>query len=107
MTRHVDAGLAGIGPSLVNAGLGLHRLRPRGSLRSAVLAGQRGVLKGITKPTDGSRRRCHPSPHADGGLVAGTKLRKKGPQTVGVRVTKGMKNKGSFTIFVDVVCVSQ
>ena len=39
--------------------------------------------------------------------VAGTKLRKKGPQTVGVRVTKGMKNKGSFTIFVDVVCVSQ
>jgi hypothetical protein len=36
--------------------------------------------------------------------VAGTKQRKKGPQTVGVKVTKGMKNKGTFTVFVDVVC---
>jgi hypothetical protein len=36
--------------------------------------------------------------------VAGTKQRKKGPQTINVRVTKAMKNKGTFTIFVDVVC---
>jgi hypothetical protein len=36
--------------------------------------------------------------------VAGTKQRKKGPQTVGVKVTKAMKSKGTFTIFVDVVC---
>lgn len=36
--------------------------------------------------------------------VAGSKQRKKGPQTVGVKVTKAMKQKGTFTIFVDVVC---
>lgn len=36
--------------------------------------------------------------------VAGTKQRKKGPQTIGVKVTKAMKMKGSFTVFVDVVC---
>jgi hypothetical protein len=36
--------------------------------------------------------------------VAGTKQRKNGPQTVGVKVTKAMKNKGTFTVFVDVVC---
>jgi hypothetical protein len=36
--------------------------------------------------------------------VAGTKQRKKGPQTVSVKVTKAMKNKGTFTVFVDVVC---
>jgi hypothetical protein len=36
--------------------------------------------------------------------VAGVKQKKKGPQTVPVRVTKAMKNKGTFTIFVDVVC---
>jgi hypothetical protein len=36
--------------------------------------------------------------------VAGTKQRKKGPQTLAVKVTKAMKNKGTFTIFVDVVC---
>jgi hypothetical protein len=38
--------------------------------------------------------------------VDGTKTRKKGPQTVAVRITKGMKSKGSFTIFVDVRCDS-
>ena len=36
--------------------------------------------------------------------VAGTKQRKQGPQTVNVKVTKAMKNKGTFTVFVDVVC---
>jgi hypothetical protein len=36
--------------------------------------------------------------------VAGTLQRKKGPQTVPIKITKGMKSKGSFTIFVDVVC---
>jgi hypothetical protein len=38
--------------------------------------------------------------------VDGTKSRKKGPQTVPVRITKGMKSKGTFTIFVDVTCTS-
>jgi hypothetical protein len=36
--------------------------------------------------------------------VAGVKQKKKGPQTVPIRVSKAMKNKGTFTIFVDVVC---
>jgi hypothetical protein len=36
--------------------------------------------------------------------VGGAKQRKKGPQTVGVKVTKAMKSKGTFTVFVDVVC---
>jgi len=36
--------------------------------------------------------------------LAGTKQRKKGPQTIAVKVTKAMKTKGSFTVFVDVVC---
>jgi len=35
--------------------------------------------------------------------VAGSKQRKNGPQTVAVKITKGMK-KSSFTIFVDVAC---
>lgn len=36
--------------------------------------------------------------------VAGTKQRKRGPQTVGVKVTNGMKKKGTFTVWVDVIC---
>jgi hypothetical protein len=36
--------------------------------------------------------------------VSGAKQRKQGPQTVSVKVTKAMKNKGTFTVFVDVVC---
>lgn len=36
--------------------------------------------------------------------VAGVKQKKNGPQTVAVKITKAMKNKGSFTVFVDVVC---
>jgi hypothetical protein len=36
--------------------------------------------------------------------VAGSKQRRRGPQTVNVKVTKAMKNKGTFTVFVDVVC---
>jgi hypothetical protein len=39
--------------------------------------------------------------------VAGTKQRKRGPQTVGIKVTQAMKKKGSFTIFVDVVCTGR
>jgi hypothetical protein len=39
-------------------------------------------------------------------VVDGSKTRKKGPQTVPVKVTKGMKSKGPFTIFIDVTCTS-
>lgn len=38
--------------------------------------------------------------------VDGIKTRKTGPQTVPLKITKAMKNKGTFTIFVDVVCTS-
>lgn len=38
--------------------------------------------------------------------VDGATTRKKGPQTVPVKVTKGMKNKGTFTVFIDVTCTS-
>lgn len=38
--------------------------------------------------------------------VAGAKTRTNGPQTVPVRITKGMLNKGTFTIFIDVYCTS-
>jgi hypothetical protein len=38
--------------------------------------------------------------------VDGVKTRTRGPQTVGVRVTKAMKSKGTFTVFVDVHCTS-
>lgn len=38
--------------------------------------------------------------------LAGTKTRKTGPQTVPVRITKGMKSKGTFTVFIDVICTS-
>lgn len=38
--------------------------------------------------------------------VDGQKTRKKGAQTVAVKVTKGMKSKGTFTVFVDVTCIS-
>lgn len=38
--------------------------------------------------------------------VAGAKTRTKGPQTVPVRITKGMKSKGTFTVWVDVICTS-
>ena len=34
----------------------------------------------------------------------GVKTKKKGPQTVPVKVTKAMKAKGTFTVFVDVRC---
>lgn len=38
--------------------------------------------------------------------VAGSKTRTKGPQTVPVKITKGMKSKGTFTVWVDVICTS-
>jgi hypothetical protein len=38
--------------------------------------------------------------------VDGTKSRKTGPQTVPVRITKAMKNKGTFTFRIDVICTS-
>jgi hypothetical protein len=38
--------------------------------------------------------------------VDGVKTRTRGPQTVGVRVTKAMKSKGTFTVFIDVHCTS-
>ena len=38
--------------------------------------------------------------------VDGAKTHKKGAQTVPVKVTKGMKSKGTFTVFVDVTCTS-
>jgi hypothetical protein len=38
--------------------------------------------------------------------VDGNKTRQHGPQTVAVKVTKGMKSKGTFTVFVDVMCTS-
>jgi hypothetical protein len=38
--------------------------------------------------------------------VAGAKTKKTGTQTVPVRITKGMKSKGTFTIFIDVYCTS-
>jgi hypothetical protein len=38
--------------------------------------------------------------------VDGAKTRQQGPQTVAVKVTRGMKNKGTFTVFVDVSCTS-
>jgi hypothetical protein len=38
--------------------------------------------------------------------VAGAKTRTNGPQTVAVRITKGMLNKGTFTVFIDVYCTS-
>jgi hypothetical protein len=38
--------------------------------------------------------------------VDGARTRTAGPQTVPVRITKGMLNKGTFTIFIDVVCTS-
>lgn len=36
--------------------------------------------------------------------VAGVKQKKTGPQTVPVRITRALKTKGTFTIFVDVHC---
>ena len=39
-------------------------------------------------------------------VVDGAKSRKRGPQTVPVRITKAMKSKGTFTIFIDVYCTS-
>jgi hypothetical protein len=38
--------------------------------------------------------------------VDGAKTRTKGPQTVAVRITKAMLNKGTFTVFIDVDCTS-
>lgn len=38
-------------------------------------------------------------------FVDGVQTNTIGPQTVKVNVTKGMKNKGTFTIFVDVYCM--
>ena len=38
--------------------------------------------------------------------VAGVNQKKAGPQTVPVRVTQGMKKKGTFTVFVDVTCTA-
>jgi hypothetical protein len=38
--------------------------------------------------------------------VDGVKSRKRGPQTVPVKITKGMKSKGTFTVWVDVYCTS-
>ena len=38
--------------------------------------------------------------------VDGAKTRTTGPQTVAVKITKGMKSKGSFTVFIDVMCTS-
>lgn len=38
--------------------------------------------------------------------VDGVKSRKRGPQTVAVKITKGMKSKGTFTVWVDVYCTS-
>jgi hypothetical protein len=38
--------------------------------------------------------------------VNGSKTNKKGPQTVAVKVTKAMQNKGTFTVFVDVNCTN-
>ena len=38
--------------------------------------------------------------------VDGVKTRTKGPQTVAVRITKGMLNKGTFTVFIDVSCTA-
>jgi hypothetical protein len=38
--------------------------------------------------------------------VAGNKTRTNGPQTVAVRITKGMLNKGTFTVFIDVYCTA-
>jgi len=39
-------------------------------------------------------------------FVAGAKTNKKGPQTVPVKISQGMKSKGTFTVFVDVRCDS-
>ena len=38
--------------------------------------------------------------------VDGVKTKKTGPQTLAVRITKAMKSKGTFTVFVDVRCTS-
>jgi hypothetical protein len=38
--------------------------------------------------------------------VDGAKTRTNGPQTVAVRITKGMLNKGTFTVFIDVYCTA-
>jgi hypothetical protein len=38
--------------------------------------------------------------------VDGVRTRTKGAQTVAVRVTKAMKSKGTFTVFIDVQCTS-
>jgi len=39
-------------------------------------------------------------------FVDNVKTKKEGPQTVPVRITKTMKMKGTFTVFVDVMCIN-